>query len=81
MLQTCTDGPMNQQICSNITGESIIEETLGFNMVILDSIETSTLTNQFQDNFEFDIAMLAVLAVGFRVVAYLALLMKTFRKK
>merc|ERR1712241_412164 len=65
VIETCTDGPMNQQVCSNITGESIIEETLGFNM----------------DNFEFDIAMLAVLAVGFRVVAYLALLMKTFRKK
>ena len=47
MLQTCQDGPMNQQVCSNITGESIIEETLGFNMVILDSIETISDTNQF----------------------------------
>ena len=29
----------------------------------------------------FDVGMLAVLAVGFRVLAFLFLLMKTFRKK
>ena len=32
-----------------------------------------------QDNLIFDIGMLAVLAVGFRVLAFLFLLMKTFR--
>ena len=34
-----------------------------------------------QDNFSFDLMMLAVLAVSFRFLAYLALLSKTYRKK
>jgi len=34
-----------------------------------------------KDNFTFDICMLAVLCVGFRVLAFLFLLLKTIRKK
>ena len=35
----------------------------------------------FQDNFEFDIGMLVVLAVSFRIAAFFFLLLKTYRKK
>ena len=34
-----------------------------------------------KDNFTFDICMLVVLCVGFRVLAFLFLLLKTVRKK
>ena len=36
--------------------------------------------NCFQDKVPFDFGMLVVMAVAFRVLAYLALLMKTLRK-
>jgi hypothetical protein len=35
----------------------------------------------FQDNFNRDIICLFALVLGFRILAYLSLLAKTFRKK
>ena len=39
------------------------------------------MKGEFKDNFTFDILMLVVLIVAFRLLAFLFLLMKTFRKK
>merc|ERR1719282_848131 len=49
-----------QQVCTNITGEMILEDQLSFKI----------------ENFEFDVGMLAILAVGFRIMAFFMLLLK-----
>ena len=42
---------------------------------------TNKMYTFFQENFEFDVGMLAALAVGFRIMAFLMLLLKTYRAK
>jgi len=64
-IQSCQQAPsMENEICVNITGEIVVEDQLGFNM----------------DNFGFDLGMLAALAIGFRIMALLLLLLKTYRR-
>ena len=49
--------------------------TIGTGEQVLDNLHFSV------DNFAFDIYMLVVLCVGFRVLAFCFLLLKTYRKK
>ena len=64
----------------SVTGDFVLEK-LHFSKVKTMMNFKMMIHSKLKDNFTFDILMLVVLIVAFRLLAFLFLLMKTFRKK